>query len=502
MPLVFLISQAFAFFRPRFETHQTPQTIGMKSNSTQDTNLVQYFGLTTGIVLLISSIIGTGVYKKVAPMAQNLASPELVLLAWVLAGLVTLLGVLTVAEIAMLIPVSGGPFAYLREIYGEKTAYYYGWGSFTCLQSASTASIAYVFAQSFNAVVPLPILGGHWETMTLFGIFTPFANIGVKLVAVCLILVLMAVNYRGVHQGGRVSNVVTSIVIVSLFAIIILALGASDGNMVNATQVASNYPPPVFSENFGFIKALFLAMLAAFWAFEGWLNIGFVGDEIRNPTVNIPKILIIGILIVTGIYLLVNFSYLYVIPIDKMIEIANQENTIAAVEVIRSFGGDGGVLAISILIVITTLGCTNATILTAARIYYAMAKKGLFFRKAAEVHPKFHTPGYALVIFSIWSCVLVFSGTFDQLTDMMVFSQFIFYGMVVYGVFVLRRKMPDAPRKYKVLGYPYVPILFLVFCVVLIGNTLVERPREAGLGLLLIASGAPFYYLFKRKNRA
>lgn len=473
----------------------------MLSKSDKAPKLIKYFGLTTGIVLLISSIIGTGVYKKVAPMALNLESPELVLLAWVLAGLVTLLGVLTVAEIAMLIPVSGGPFAYLREIYGEKMGYFYGWASFACIQSASTASIAYVFAHSFNAVFPLPILGGEWETMTVMGIFTPFANLGVKLVAVCLILVLMAVNYRGVKEGGRVANVVTSIVIVSLFAIIILALGFSNGSLANATTEASTYPPAVFGENFGFIKGLFLAMLAAFWAFEGWMNIGFIGDEIRNPTVNIPKILIFGILAVTGIYLLVNFSYLYVVPIDQMMEIAKQENTIAAVEVIRSFGGNGGVLAMSVLIVITTLGCTNATILTAARIYYAMAEKGLFFKKAAVIHPKFHTPGNALIMFSLWACVLVFSGTFDQLTDMMVFAQFIFYGLVVYGVFVLRKKMPDAPRKYKVLGFPVVPVLFLLFCVVLLGNTLMQRPREAGLGLLLIALGTPFYFLFKKQRK-
>lgn len=474
----------------------------MSANDEKGSKLIKYFGLTTGIVLLISSIIGTGVYKKVAPMALNLESPGLVLLAWALAGLVTLLGVLTVAEIAMLMPVSGGPFVYLQEIYGEKMGYFYGWASFACIQSASTASIAYVFAHSLNAVVPLPILGGRWESLSVLGIFTPFANLGVKLVAVCLILVLMVVNYRGVQQGGRLTNVVTSIVVVSLFAIIILALGVSDGSLANATTPASTYPPEVFEENFGFIKALFLAMLAAFWAFEGWMNIGFVGDEIQNATVNIPKILIFGILIVTGIYLLVNFSYLYVIPVEQMMSLARQENTIAAVEVVRAFGGNAGVLAISVLIVITTLGCTNSTILTSARVYYAMAEKGLFFKKAAEVHPRFHTPGNSLVMFSLWASVLVFSGTFDQLTDMMVFAQFIFYGLVVYGVFVLRKKMPHASRPYKVLGYPVVPLLFLLFCAVLLVNTLLERPREAGLGLLLIALGTPFYYFFKNNQKA
>jgi len=428
-------------------------------------------------------------------MAVSLGSPELVLLAWLLAGLVTLLGVLTVAEVAMLIPVSGGPFSYLREIYGEKTGYFYGWASFACIQSASTASIAYVFAQSLNSVWEMPILGGSWETMTVLGIFTPFANLGVKLVAVALIVLLTAINYRGVKKGGNVSNIITVLVVASLLFIVLTGLSMSGGSVENIAQTTTT------SESGGsFLKMIFLAMLAAFWAFEGWMNIGFIGDEIHNPKRNIPRILIYGILIVTGIYLLVNFTYLYVLPIDEMVAVAQQENTIAAVEVIRKFAGPGGVLAISVLIIVTTFGCTNATILTAARVYYAMAKKGLFFKKAAEVHPKYHTPGNALIMFAIWASVLVFSGTFDQLTDMMVFAQFIFYGLVVAGVFVLRKKMPDAPRGYKVLGFPVVPVLFLLFCAGLLINTLMERPREAGLGLFLIALGTPFYYIFKRKK--
>ncbi len=463
------------------------------------TQLVQYFGLTTGIILLVSSIIGSGVYKKVAPMALDLQSPGLILLAWLLAGLVTLLGVLTVAEIAMKIPVSGGPFAYLKEMYGEKVSYYYGWASFACIQSASTASISYVSAQSLNAVFPLPMLGGEWETFTVLGIFTPFANLGVKLTAVFAILLLSYINSRGVHQGGRVTNVITVIVLVSLFLIVAAGLSAGTGSLAHVTTPASSYPPAGFSESGGFMKAIFLAMLAAFWGYEGWVNVGFVGDEIRNPKRNIPRILILGMLIITGIYLLVNFTYLYVVPADTMLDIARQENAIAAVEVIRHFAGYEGAFAISILIIITTLGCTNATILTSARIYYAMAKEGLFFRQAAEIHPRFHTPNKALWIFAAWSCLLVFSGTFDQLTDMLVFAQFIFYALVVAGIFLLRRRDNRTDGTYRTLGYPIVPVLYLLFCVGLLANTLMERPREAGIGLALIALGTPFYYFFKRR---
>jgi APA family basic amino acid/polyamine antiporter len=471
------------------------------SSSGSGVKLVQYFGLTTGIILLVSSIIGSGVYKKIAPMSLDLQSPELILLAWALAGVVTLFGVLTLAEIAMLIPVSGGPFAYLREIYGKPVSFFYGWASFSCIQTASTASISYVFAQSVHAVYPLPSLGGEWETMSVWGLFTPFASLGVKLTAVTLIAVLTFINSRGVHQGGKVSNVVTVIVLVSLLLIALFGISLSGGSLSHITQDAVTYPPDSFDQQGGFLKAMFLAMLAAFWAYEGWINIGFVGDEIRNPHRNIPRILIIGMLIITGIYLLVNFTYLFVMPVDEMMIVAQNTNNIAAVEVIRKFLGNGGAYAISLLIIVTTLGCTNATILTSGRIYYAMGKKGLFFRGAADVHPKYHTPNKALWMFAAWSIVLVFSGTFDQLTDMLVFAQFIFYALVVGGVFILRKKMADAPRPYKVIGYPVVPILYILFCIALITNTLIERPREAGLGLFLIALGTPFYLYFQRNNK-
>ncbi len=484
----------------------------------QNGKLVQYFGLTTGIILIISSIIGTGVYKKVAPMALSLQSPDLVLLAWVLAGIVTLLGVLTVAEIAVLLPVSGGPFAYLREIYGEKLGYLYGWASFSVIQSASTASIAYVFAQSLNSVLPLPMLGGEWETMNFFGIFMPFSNLGVKFVAVALIAALTAVNYRGVHQGGRISNVITVIVVASLLLIGLLGLSIGGGSLANVSTAAATYPPESISTNFGFLQVMFLAMLAAFWGYEGWMNIGFVGDEIKDPKRNLPKILIFGMLIIIGIYLLVNFTYLYVMPVDEMLHGYVQtdaagnflkgengkyllnDNFIPAVEVIRKFLGSGGAFTISILIILTTLGCTNATILTAARIYYAMAEKGLFFKSAGYVHPTYKTPSKALVMFGIWSSVLIFSGSFDQLTNMMVFSQFIFYGLVIWGVFILRKKMKDAPRSYKTIGYPVVPILFLIFCVGLLANTLVHETRDAVIGLVLILVGMPLYGWFKKNS--
>jgi basic amino acid/polyamine antiporter, APA family len=471
-------------------------------SESQSQPLVKYFGLGTGIILIISSIIGSGVYKKVAPMSLVCESPLLIILAWVLAGGVTLLGVLSLAELAMLMPHSGGPFVYLHKIYGPGVAYAYGWGSFACIQSASTAAIAYVFAQSVNAVRELPTLGGRFETMTLVGDIAPLANLGVKLLAVSLILALTYINCRGVRQGGGFSNVITVIVVISLALIVLLNFTASGGSLSNLTTDSTSYPPETMSQSMGMLRILFVTMLASFWAYEGWINVGFVGDEIRDPQRNIPRILILGTLGIIGIYVCVNASFLFAMPIDEMMVIAKQENSVAAVEVIRKFLGDWGVYGISFLIILTTAGCTNATILTSGRIYYAMAKSGQFFRSAARIDPVTKVPANALWIFSIWSCVLVFSGSFDQLTDMLVFAQFIFYALVVAGVFVLRVKMPDAARPYRVIGYPVVPLLFLVFCAGLLINTLIENPRNALIGLFLLALGSPFYLYFRSSHRA
>lgn len=464
-------------------------------------SMIKYFGLWTGIILIISSIVGSGVYKNVGEMAQTCQSPTMLLLAWGLAGLVTMLGVFAMAEIAMLLPHSGGTFIYLHRIYGTMVGYAYGWASFACIQSASTAAIAYIFAESLNAVVPLPTFGGDWEKMTVLWIFTPFAEIGVKLAAVALILVLTFLNSMGVKQGAGASNIITVTVLISLAFMVILNFSSPTGSVKNLVTNSSSFPPEVMVGGYGWIKVMFLTMLVSFWAYEGWINLGFVGDEIRQPERNIPKILIFGMLGIITIYLIVNASFLYAKPIDDFISIANTSNAVAAVEVVKGTAGEVGAYAISLLIVLTTAGCTNATILTSGRIYYAMAKSRLFFKSAGDLHPKNKSPAKSLWMFGIWSCFLVFTGTFDQLTVMLVFAQFIFYALMVAGVIVLRYRMPDAPRPYKTIGYPVVPILYVLFCSGLIINTLIERPREAGLGLFLIALGAPFYFLFQRTGK-
>jgi APA family basic amino acid/polyamine antiporter len=460
--------------------------------------LVRTLGLFSVFILTVSSVIGSGVYKKVAPMSTELGSPGLVLLCWVAAGLITVCGALSNAEVASLLAGSGGEYGYFRKIYNRFFAFLFGWSSFTAIRSASAASIAYVFAQSSNLLYELPRLPESWERISLLGIFTPFDNFGVKAVAIILILVLSYVNYKGLKLGEGVSKGVLYVVVASIFLIIILGLTIGGGSFSNLTSTATDYVSHSWTSS-DLWKGIFAALLAAFWAYEGWSPIGFLGGEIKNPNRNLPLALVSGVLFVMLVYVAINFTYLFVMPIDQIIAVTQTTNSIAAVVVVQQFLGAGGAIFMAVLILFTTFGCTNTTLLSPPRLYYTMAKEGMFFKKAATIHPKYNTPSTAIWYQAIWASVLVLSGSFDQLTDMLIFASFIFYGATTLGVFILRYRMPDTPRPYKAWGYPVVPALFIIFCVFLIVFTLKEHPREALIGLTLMLSGIPFYLFWRQK---
>ncbi len=461
--------------------------------------LVRSLGLFSATVLVISSIIGSGIFKKVAPMSAELQSPALVLVCWLIAGVISLFGALSNAEVASLLADSGGEYVYFRKIYGQLFAFLYGWSCFTVIRSASIASIAYVFSQSFNSLWTLPTLSPELSRVSLLGIFQPLDNMGVKFVAIALIWTMTWVNYRGLRFGEGLSSIVTGTVVVCIVLIVVAGLSVGGGSWSNLQTPAPGYVSRAWNDP-ALFNVMFTAMLAAFWGYEGWSSVGYLGGEIKNPNRNIPLALAFGVLAVIGIYLAVNFTYLYVLPVADFIQIFQSQNTIAAVAVVSHFWGSLGTLLISVLILIATCGCTNTTILLASRLYYKMASQGLFFRKADFIHPAYNTPSYALWMQAGWASLLVLSGSFDQLTDMLIFASFIFYGATTLGVFLLRQRMPDAPRPYKVIGYPVVPALFIVFCIGLIVNTLIERPREAGIGLGLILTGLPFYFYWTRKK--
>lgn len=457
-------------------------------------NLVRSLGLSYVVIFVVANIIGSGVYKKIAPMAAELHSSAWILMAWVVGGIITLFGALSNAEVAGLLADTGGDFVYFKKIYNRFFAFLYGWSLFTVIQTATISSLAYVFAQSLNSMVPIPEIFPSLQSFTIGGVFYPFQDFGVKIVAILLILLLTSLNISGLRTGAGVSKAILILVFTGLLVIVFFGLGST------ITRPANFMEPGQLLEGKVTLSSFYTAMLAAFWAYQGWVSVGFIGGEVKNPNKNIPKGIVAGVFIIIFIYLLVNITYLTLLSIPQLEAIHASGNQIAAVEAVRSFWGTGGVLFISLLILITTLGCTNASILTGARPYFAMSRDRLFFPSIGHLN-KANVPSNSLLWQGIWASVLVLSGTFDQLTDMIIFAVFIFYGATSLGVFILRRKMPDAHRPYKVWGYPVIPAIFIIFCIGLFINTIVTRPREAAIGMTLILAGIPVYLYLQRKNR-
>jgi APA family basic amino acid/polyamine antiporter len=451
-------------------------------------------GLRAATFLVVSVIIGSGVFKKIAPMAQELGSPWLIILCWVLAGFISLAGALSTAEMVSMFPNSGGEYYYFQKVYGRFFSFLYGWSSFTVIKTAAIAALAYIFAESFNSLFPLPVIGSDIKVLGL----SLFQNLSIKLLASFVIILLTLLNYRGVQFAEKLSSILTYSMLVGIIVFVAIGFSSGKGSIHNLTTTTT-VPHTIVPQGWSLIKALFIASLGAFWGYEGWNNIAYIGEEVKNPKKNLPLALGVGTIIVMITYVLLNVLFVYILPINFFIGL--NANKIAAVEVAGHISGGIGMILIASLILVTTFNSTNSSILMSARIMYAMARDKMFFKKAASIHPKYNTPDWALFIQAFWAIMLVFSGTFDQLTDMLVFASFLFYGSTALGVILMRIKHPEIERKYKVIGYPFVPILFCLFCVCLFVSTIVNQPYEAIWGLSLIASGLPVYYWLNKNAK-
>ncbi len=458
---------------------------------TGTSQLNRSLGILTAIVIVIGNIVGSGVYKKVAPMAAELQSPQWVLLCWVFAGVITLFGALSNAEVAGMLADTGGEYAYYKNIYNRFFAFLFGWSLFTIIQTAAISSLAYVFAQSLNGIIPLPHVLPGLANLHIGHVFYPFADFSIKLVAIVLILFLSWINIKGVKTGANFSTIILFLVFIGISILIVFGLASEKSDVTAAIQ---NNPGKANAT----ASSIFTAMLAAFWAYHGWSGIGYLGGEIKNPHRTIPRAIATGVFVVIIVYLLINLTYLSLLSIPQLQAINAAGNQIAAVEASRVFWGDSGAFFISFLIMITVLCCTNLTVLGSSRPYYAMAKEGLFFAGAGKLNMA-NAPANSLKFQGAWACLLVFSGNFDQLTDMIIFAVFVFYGATAMGVFILRKKYPDRHRPYKVWGYPIVPAIVVLFCCFMVLNTFLSRPREAFIGTALILTAMPMWWWFNRK---
>ncbi|MCL4787994.1 MAG: amino acid permease [Verrucomicrobia bacterium] len=479
------------------------------STASANQGLLPTLGLFSTVMLVVGGVIGSGIFRKPGVMASQLGSPELLLVVWVLAGAITLFGALTNAEIASLIPETGGQFVYFERMYGPFFAFLYGWALFAIIQCGSIAAVAYVFAEYSTQFIMLPEASAEvaaWSfRLPFIGDVTPFKELGTKGLAAAVIILLTVVNYLGVKFGGIVQDIFT---IAKVAAMVLLMLGAflppTGGTVSNLTTPSAT----IQLGGLAMVAGMAAALQGAFWAYDGWNKITYIAGEVKNPLRDIPLGLFWGMLIVTGIYVLMNVAYAYVLPIDDM-----AKSKLVAADVAERISPGGG-RWIALAVMISTFGAANAIILATARVYFSMAQRNVFPRFLGRVHPRFHTPAASLVVQGIWSALLLLSGTFDTLTDTLIFVSWIFYAAGAYGVFILRRKMPDAPRPYKVPGYPVVPWVFVVFSVIYLGFTVYNdiglyraavaegRPTliNSVFGVALVLVGTPAYFFYRRRS--
>lgn len=467
----------------------------MSANTNQ---LVRGLSLIAAISIVVGNVIGTGVFLKARVMTCNVGTPKMVLLVYVIAGLLSLAGALTYAELAAMMPRAGGEYVFLREAYGPRWAFLYGWMSFFIGKAGSQAALGVGFAIFLNVLLG-GALSGQYFTANLLGYQVPFGHL--QVVALAAIVIVTLINCAAVKVSGGVAALLTGIKIALVLLVgvgaFLLAQGAdwSHFAMSNAGGACEGVAASARAGFAGFGAA----MLGALWAYDGWNNVTLVAGEVKDPHRNLPRALIGGMLLVSGLYIFVNFAYFYVLTPTEVANVSAASSV--ATEVAQRFLGPLAISLIAAALLSSTFGTLHTSILTGARVPYAMAQDRLFFKSLSKVSPRTHVPIGALIAQAIWACILTLSGSFDALTDYAIFGLWIFYALVTASVFVFRKRMPDAERPYRTWGYPVVPILFLIVAGMLLVNTVLTTPRQALTGVGLIALGLPVYWYWARYNR-
>ena len=432
--------------------------------------LLRALGLWETTAIVMGIMIGSAIFIVPAEVTREVGSERAALSVWIISGLLSLFGALSFAELAAMFPQAGGQYVYLREAYGHLVSFLCGWTFFLAVQSGGISTVAVGFAQYLADFFPI----------------SPGEQ---KLAGSLAILVLTAINYRGVREAGWLQSILTGAKVGAMVALVALGYALVHGSAGGAVKL----PTPA---GWGFLSSFGVAMVAALWAYDGWNNGTFAADEVRNPERNLPLGLILGTAAVVVIYILLNLVYYHVLP---LVTVAHSPR-VAAEAGTRLFGR-AGAHWVSLAIIVAMLGCVNGMILAGARVYYAMARDGLFFRWCGNVHPKFRTPHLSLLFQAAWAILLVLLGTYEQLFTFVIFAGWIFYALTALGVIVLRFTRPDLPRPYRVSGYPYVPVVFVIAAAVFILNTILARPFESGIGTGIVALGVPAYLLWKQRSR-
>jgi basic amino acid/polyamine antiporter, APA family len=448
------------------------------------TSLVRRLSLTDSVLVLAGGIIGSGIFLTAKDIAQSVLHPALFISIWVAGLLITMLACFALAELGAMFPHAGGQYLYLREAYGEFVAFLYGWMIFTVSVSGTIAALGAGFAQYLGSAFPAfaadqPVI--HLGSWTL---------LRGHIVSIAAIVVLTIFNIFGVRCGAVLQNIATWTKFAAIGAFVILGIAIGHGSWVHYT---ASIAPQVGATSL--ISGIGVALIAVFWAYDGWVYITWVAGEVKDPQRNIPKALVCGISLVGAIYIAINAVYLYALPMSGIAS----ETTVAQAAAVVLFSASTA-RWLSLTIAISCFGAMAVAILTGARVYYAMAADGIFFKALARVHPRWRTPAFSLGLQAIWSSLLALSGRYDQLFTYVMLMMVLSYFLTVVAVFVLRRKLPERERPYRCVGYPWGPALYLVIAGIWGLNAVLQRPREtlAGVGIVLI--GIPFYLYWRSQK--
>jgi APA family basic amino acid/polyamine antiporter len=494
-------------------------------HSHQDQELVKGLGLTSATMLVMGSMIGSGIFIVSSEIAREVASPALLIGAWLVTGFLTVVGALTYGELAAMMPRAGGQYVYLRESLGPMWGFLYGWTLFLVIQTGTIAAVGVAFGKFlgifFPSISSTNWIVHFWKVPPIHIKAMVLGNMDVglntqNLVAILVVVTLSVINIFGLKTGALIQNVFTFAKVAALLGL--AALGVFVGR--NAQAIAAN-----FSGNFwtnaglgathnigggvlvGTLTVLAVAQVGSLFSADAWNNVTFTAGEVKNPSRNLPWSLALGTGVVIALYIACNFVYLSAVPlvgnphgatvIERGIQYATEDRVGTAV-MTQMLGAAGGTL-MAVAIMLSSFGCCNGLILAGARVYYAMAKDGLFFRNVARLHPTHKTPAVSLMVQMVWTCILCVSGSYGQLLDYIIFAVLVFYILTIFGLFVLRRTHPDAPRPYRAVGYPVLPAIYIVTALFIDVVLLRYKPQYTWPGLCIVLLGIPVYFLWSRR---
>ncbi|HEX5433854.1 MAG TPA: amino acid permease [Candidatus Angelobacter sp.] len=449
--------------------------------------LVRRLSLLDSVLLLAGGIIGSGIFLTAQDVAISTRIPWLFIGVWILGMLITLLACFAFAEMGAMFPEAGGQYVYMREAYGEFVAFLYGWMIFTVSVGGTIAALGVGFAVYLGSI--FPALAADRPIAVLWHFHLTCGHV----VAIAAIAVQTVINIFGVRKGAVLQNIATWLKFAAIAGFVVLGVAIGKGSW---THLSSVLAIPAGANSPSLLAGIGVALIAVFWAYDGWVYITWVSGEVKDPQRNIPRSLVLGLLLVGGIYLLINAVYLYGLP---MSEIAKATAVAQSAAIVMFSARAANWLAL--VIALSCFGAMASCILSGARVYYAMAEDGVFFKRLARVNPRWHTPVASLVLQGVWSAALALSGKYEQLFTYVMFMMVLSYVLTVVALFVLRRKLPNAERPYRCTGYPWLPALYVVLGGAWALNVLWERPQEALAGIIIVLVGVPFYFYWRRERR-